>query len=98
MYTATLSTPTNIQAAFKKCGIYLFGSTAISDSTIALSLSFVGAFSPVAPAENQTYSTSDKTSNTTNNNIITDLIRFPNITTTASTGSATSGVLVVEKF
>ena len=91
VYIATL-TPVNIQAVFKKCGIYPFYSTVISDSAIAPSLSFARP-TPVAPADNQSSSTTEKA---TNNTIITDLIRGSDITTTASTSSAASGVNFLE--
>ena len=39
VYTAALS-PVNIQSAFKRCGIYPFNDTVISDNIIAPSLSF----------------------------------------------------------
>jgi hypothetical protein len=44
VYAATLS-PSNIQAAFKKCGIYPYNPTVISDSLVAPSLSFTATSS-----------------------------------------------------
>ena len=81
VYTAAL-TSINIQAIFKKFGIYPFDSTVISDSAVAPSLSFARP-TPVAPADNQSSSATEKT-------------RGPDITTSASTSSTASGVNLLD--